>query len=40
MLSKELNIFMLLCLSLDTNNNDYIEIIYTGQNVKLDEAVE
>ena len=37
---KELNVFMLLYLSLGTNNNNYIKIIYAAQNIKLDKVVE
>jgi len=40
MLSKELNVFMLLCPPLDSNNDDYMKMVYAGQNIKLDEAVE
>ena len=40
MLSKELNVFMLLCPPLDTNNDNYMKMVYAGQNIKLDEAVE
>lgn len=40
MLSKELNVFMLLCPPLDNNDDDYMKMVYAGQNIKLDEAVE
>ena len=40
MLSKELNIFLLLCLVLDTSNRNYKKIVYVDQNIKLNEAID
>ena len=40
MLSKELNIFILLYSPIHMNNDNYMKMVYTSENVNLDKVVE